>query len=116
MEQRSRSLAELFRALGDETRLQIVALLSHGELCVCHLQAALETSQPNVSRHLAVLRGAGLVEVRREGTWMRYRLRPQDEPERGRLLQALTRSPRIDDRLVRKLLRLRKTMGPAACR
>ncbi len=45
-----RPLTRLFRALADETRLRIVALLAHGELCVCHLETALELSQPNVSR------------------------------------------------------------------
>jgi ArsR family transcriptional regulator len=45
-----RPLSQAFRALGDETRLRIVALLSHGELCVCHLEKALGISQPNASR------------------------------------------------------------------
>ena len=48
-----RSFSRLFKALGDETRLRIVALLSHGELCVCHVEEALRLSQPKVSRHLA---------------------------------------------------------------
>jgi ArsR family transcriptional regulator len=47
-----RSVSRLFKALADETRLRIVALLSHAELCVCHLADALAISQPNVSRHL----------------------------------------------------------------
>ncbi|HZO08390.1 MAG TPA: metalloregulator ArsR/SmtB family transcription factor, partial [Myxococcota bacterium] len=65
-----RPVTRLFRALGDETRLRIVALLAHGELCVCHLHEALGLSQPNVSRHLAVLRGAGVVGDRRDGKWV----------------------------------------------
>ena len=48
-----RPVSRLFKALGDETRLRIVALLSHGELCVCHIQEALGLSQPNVSRQVA---------------------------------------------------------------
>ena len=60
-----RPLTKLFRALGDETRLRIVALLSHGELCVCHLENALDLSQPNVSRQLGILRAAGVVDARR---------------------------------------------------
>ena len=53
-----RQLTRLLKALGDETRLRMVALLAHGELCVCHLESALELSQPTASRHLAVLRAA----------------------------------------------------------
>src|SRR6478736_4493831 len=73
-----RSLTKLFRALGDETRLRIVALLAHGELCVCHIENALELSQPNVSRHLGILRAAGIVDARREGSWIYYALAPQE--------------------------------------
>ncbi len=69
-----RPFTRLFKALGDETRLRIVALLSHGELCVCHLEDALNLAQPNVSRHLGILRQAGVVEHRREGSWVYYRL------------------------------------------
>ncbi len=71
-----RSFSRLFKALGDETRLRIVALLSHGELCVCHLEEALRLSQPKVSRHLAILRMTGVVEHRREGSWVYYGLAP----------------------------------------
>jgi ArsR family transcriptional regulator, arsenate/arsenite/antimonite-responsive transcriptional repressor len=66
--------AQLFKALSDETRLRILALLSGGELCVCDLMAVLELPQSTVSRHLAYLRNAGLVEDRRQGVWMYYQL------------------------------------------
>jgi ArsR family transcriptional regulator len=66
--------ARLFKALSDETRLRILALLTAGELCVCDLMAVLELPQSTVSRHLAYLRNTGLVEDRRQGVWMYYRL------------------------------------------
>ena len=66
--------AHLFKALSDETRLRILALLTHGELCVCDLMVTLDLPQSTVSRHLAYLRNAGLVEDRRQGIWMYYRL------------------------------------------
>jgi len=66
--------AQLFKALCDETRLRILALLTHGELCVCDLMATLDLPQSTVSRHLAYLRNAGLVEDRRQGVWMYYHL------------------------------------------
>lgn len=64
-----------FRALSDLTRLRCLVLLQRaGELCVCELTEALELSQPKISRHLANLREAGMVEDRRDGLWVFYRL------------------------------------------
>jgi ArsR family transcriptional regulator, arsenate/arsenite/antimonite-responsive transcriptional repressor len=68
------ALADVYRALADETRLRILALLRDGEVCVCHLQASLRLPQPTISRHLAYLRRAGLVAARRDGVWMHYGL------------------------------------------
>jgi len=66
---------ETFKALGDPVRLRLFYLLSlRDELCVCHLTEALELPQSTVSRHLGVLRHAGLVNTRRDGKWMYYRL------------------------------------------
>ena len=67
-------LADVYRALADETRLRILALLRDGEVCVCHLQGSLRLPQPTISRHLAYLRKSKLVEARRDGVWMHYRL------------------------------------------
>jgi ArsR family transcriptional regulator, arsenate/arsenite/antimonite-responsive transcriptional repressor len=71
-------LLSLFKALSDETRLRIVKLLENGELCVCHLVAAVDMSQPKVSFHLKALKEAGLVKDRRQGKWMNYRLNESD--------------------------------------
>ena len=73
-------LADVFRALADETRLRILSLLRDGEVCVCHLQGSLRLPQPTISRHLAYLRKAGLAEARREGVWMYYRLASPRSP------------------------------------
>lgn len=70
--------AQLFKLLADETRSTIVMLLREsGELCVCDICAATAESQPKISRHIALLREAGLVTDRREGKWVHYRLSPQ---------------------------------------
>lgn len=68
------ALTAVYAALADPTRLRILSLLRDGEICVCHLHAGLEVPQPTASRHLAYLRKSGLVEARREGIWMHYRL------------------------------------------
>jgi ArsR family transcriptional regulator len=70
----------LFRALADRTRLRLLNLIGHDEVCVCYFVEVLKTPQPKISRHLAYLRKAGIVDARREGKWMHYRVvEPRDE-------------------------------------
>lgn len=67
-----------FTALADPTRRRILALLQGGgERCVCTLYETLELAQPKVSRHLGVLRTAGIVRTRRAGLWVHYRIHPE---------------------------------------
>ena len=69
------SEAAVFKVLADPTRLRLAVLLSiQGETCVCALVEALDAPQYKVSRHLAIMRNAGVIEARREGTWMYYQL------------------------------------------
>lgn len=84
-----RPASALLKALGDDTRLRIVALLSQGELCVCHIATGLDISQPNASQHLLVLRNAGVVDSRRQGSWIYYRMNTTQEPVRARILRAV---------------------------
>ena len=87
------NLAVVFKALGDETRLQMMTLLLDGdELCVCDFIGALGGSQSKASRHLRYLYHAGLVQDRREGTWMHYRLRPDLQPEQVAVIAALSQA------------------------
>ncbi len=68
----------LFKCLADDTRARMTQLIAQeGELCVCELTAALQQSQPKISRHLAQLRSSGLLQDRRAGQWVYYRLHPQ---------------------------------------
>jgi len=66
--------ARWFHALSDETRLEIVEILSHGERCVCDLQTTLDAAQSRLSFHLKTLKDAGLVTDRRDGRWVHYAL------------------------------------------
>lgn len=70
----TRRAVRWFHALSDETRLDIVRLLSHGEKCVCELQRVLDAAQSRLSFHLKVLKDAGVVTDRREGRWVHYAL------------------------------------------
>jgi len=95
---------KLLRALSDGTRLRIINLLmEEDELCVCELTDALDMVQPKVSRHLAILREAGLVLDRREGLWIHYRIHPDLPAWGNQLLQAVHsgcegKPPYTDDR------------------
>ena len=73
-------LEQVFKALADATRLRILALLGGNEVCVCHIHDSLRLPQPTVSRHLAYLRRAGLVDTRRDGVWMHYQLSSSLDP------------------------------------
>jgi len=75
------NIVVIFKALSDTTRLRLAVLLAgQGETCVCYLAQALDEPDYKVSRHLSVMRSAGLVQARRQGTWMHYRL---SEPKNG---------------------------------
>lgn len=74
------NLETFFMALADKTRLRLLNLMREGEICVCFFSEVLEESQPKVSRHLAYLRNAGIVEARRDGKWMHYKIvEPESE-------------------------------------
>ncbi len=76
----------LFQALADRTRLRLLSLMRGGEVCVCFFVEALQLPQPTISRHLAYLRGAGLVTGRREGKWIHYRLAEPTHPAAAQVL------------------------------
>lgn len=90
-------LESLFKALSDTTRLRILALLGNNEVCVCHIHDSLGLPQPTISRHLAYLRRAGLVDARRDGVWMHYRvargLDPAVQPVLNAAIELLTQAP-----------------------
>jgi ArsR family transcriptional regulator len=109
-------LSRLFKALADDVRLRIVALLAHGELCVCHIEEALELTQTNASRQLGILRAAGVVRDRREQRWVYYALATQPDRECHRLLRTIVASFAKQELLRRDIERLLRVKGPGACK
>ncbi len=107
--------AAWLKALGDPMRLRIAALLAHGELCVCHLIAALDAPQPTVSRQLAVLRHAGVVTARRAGGWSYYALAAPAGSMATQLLTTLTTTALADPALRRDVARAKRGCGPTTC-
>ena len=81
-----------FLALADKTRLRLLNLMRDEEICVCFFTEILGESQPKISRHLAYLRNAGLVEARREGKWMHYRISEPKNENVGRVLEEVLES------------------------
>jgi ArsR family transcriptional regulator len=76
-----------FRALADRTRLRLLNLMGTEEVCVCFFVEILKTNQPKISRHLAYLRRAGIVGVRRDGQWMHYRIVEPADTSAARVLK-----------------------------
>jgi ArsR family transcriptional regulator len=105
-----RNTAELFKILSDETRLRLIAALMKDEFCVCELVDALKVSQYNISRHLGVLRKAGLVEDRKEGIWVYYRLTSRMESLTHDLLKTLGQHL-VKEKIIKEdILRLEKRL------
>ena len=110
---------DLYKQLSDATRLRcLILLLAEGELCVCELTHALGLSQPKISRHLAQLRQAGVVQDRRAGQWIHYRLH-DDLPDWALTVLNATadgisgREPYLQDRNILKEMPNRP--GAACC-
>ena len=102
---------DVFKALGDPTRLRILHLLRAGELCVGDLVTVLAVPQPTASRHLMHLRKLGLITARKNSYWTYYALAPARTPLRKKLLELLDadRAGRAKDE--RRLAAVRKSGG-----
>jgi len=93
-----RTLSNVFKALSDETRLQMLGLLlKEGELCVCDFVDVLEITQSKASRHLRYLVNAGLLDDRRDGTWVFFRIAEKPESAQANVIGLLPVV--LDDRI-----------------
>ena len=105
------AMETLFKALADSTRLRILGLLLTGEVCVCHIHESLKITQPKASRHLAYLRRSGLVETRRDGLWIHYRIAAPSDPVLGAIADAVRHALTHLETVHRDGGRLRKKTG-----
>lgn len=110
-----REFEQLFKGLADVTRLRILNLLMHGELCVCDIQYVLQSSQPNVSRHLIYLKNSGLVSDRRDGQRMYYRLVQSGDGVRRRLLTFLQATFGDSSEFAQDVRTLKKAVKTGSC-
>jgi ArsR family transcriptional regulator len=104
-------MERLFKALADVTRLRILGLLLAGEVCVCDIHESLKIPQSKASRHLAYLRRSGLVETRREGLWIHYRLGTFADPVMAAIGDAVRHALTHVDTVHRDGDRLQKRTG-----
>ena len=104
-------LVTLFAALADPTRLRLLNLMDGREVCVCYFVEILKQGQPKISRHLAYLRRAGIVESRRDGKWMHYRIERPDDHKSGSILMQPSNHSRQTEDMQADLARL----GQACC-
>jgi ArsR family transcriptional regulator, arsenate/arsenite/antimonite-responsive transcriptional repressor len=111
MEKKLREMETVFKALADSTRLRILGLLLTGEVCVCHIHDSLKISQPKASRHLAYLRRARLVETRRDGLWVHYRLAMLPDAVLETIHRTVTHTLRHLDVVHKDVERLQKLTG-----
>jgi ArsR family transcriptional regulator, arsenate/arsenite/antimonite-responsive transcriptional repressor len=112
---RMKELEQYFKALADGNRLRILNLLLHGELCGCDIQYVLETSQPNVSRHLAYLKNSGLVIDRRDGFRIFYRLAEPMQGTQKKLFEFLHEAYKHEEQLQQDTARLREAVKEGSC-
>ena len=111
------ALEALFQALGDQTRLRLLNLMVDGEVCVCFFVEVLDAPQPKISRHLAYLRGAGLVSARRDGKWAHYAITPPEQPAERAVFDAVMATLKNDAELQRDRIALaRACCSPRAPR
>ncbi len=110
-----REVEQLFKGLADTTRLRILNLLLHGELCVCDIQYVLGSSQPNVSRHLIYLKNSGLVLDRRDGQRMFYKLTQPTEGARRRLFAFLQAAFAESNEFALDTRKLKKAIETGSC-
>ncbi|MEW6131351.1 MAG: metalloregulator ArsR/SmtB family transcription factor [Acidobacteriota bacterium] len=101
-------IEKLFSALADRTRLRLLSLMADGEVCVCFFTEVLREGQPKISRHLAYLRNAGLVEARREGKWMHYKIIEPPDAHAARIFAEVRKWLAEDAEMMRDRERLQK--------
>jgi DNA-binding transcriptional ArsR family regulator len=111
-------ILNITKALSDENRIRALMMLSGGELCVCQIIEMLGLAPSTVSKHMSILRQAGLVETRKEGRWIYYRLADREAPKASEVLDWLERHLKKDKKIlddVKQLQRMQKMSKDELC-
>jgi ArsR family transcriptional regulator len=108
MQNKISEMENLFLALADKTRLRILNLIGDGEVCVFFFTEALREPQSKISRHLAYLRRAGVVETARRGKWIYYRVAQSQDESARRVFDEIQTWIATDEGMQMDLVRLRQ--------
>ena len=105
-----RELVKVLKAVADKNRLRIFKMLQHKKMCVCELAAALGISMPSVSRHLSMMKDAGLIEDERDGMWTNYMLCRDKVNKYAPELQGRLKEWINDDADIKRMLKKTETL------
>lgn len=105
-----RELVKVLKAVADKNRLRIFKMVQHKKMCVCELSAALGISAPSVSRHLSLMKDAGLIEDERDGMWTNYMLCREKVNKYAPVIQAHLKEWINDDEGIKKMLKKTETL------
>ncbi|MFA5032968.1 MAG: metalloregulator ArsR/SmtB family transcription factor [bacterium] len=110
-------LIRIFEVLGDETRLRIMKiLLERDTLCVCEIMQALRINQTRVSKHLRILKDAGLVKSKKKGLWVYYSINKNSSKNMKEILLFLKQMLNEDGILIKDKKRLAKAVKLSECK
>ena len=101
------NILNITKALSDENRIRAIMMLTGGELCVCQIIEMLGLAPSTVSKHMSILRQAGLVETRKEGRWIYYRLTGREFAKGNEILDWLGRHLKKDKKILDDVKKLR---------
>lgn len=103
---------EVLKAASDPTRMRILMSLSSGELCVCRITALLNLAPSTISKHMSILKHARLVNSRKDGKWIFYKLNLSDNTGQGLKILSLLKSSLLNDDLIKSdAVRLQKIIN-----
>ena len=105
-----RDLMRVLKAVADKNRMRILKMLEKKKMCVCELAAVLEIRQPSVSKHLSLLKNAGLIQDERNGQWIDYSLCTEKINKYIPVMQSTIKGWLNDDAVIKKDLQKTKTL------
>lgn len=108
-------MIKIFKALSDETRLRMLALLWNGEMCVCEIEKSLNLTQSNASRHLTALKNAGFLTSCKKAQWAYYKINENFGEKNKELMDYLDRALKLLPNYSRDLEELRKYKVDGIC-
>lgn len=109
-------LLKIFKALADKNRVRIMSMLTKKELCVCEITHVLELATSTVSKHLSILKDAGLINERKDGRWVNFKLAESDDPKIQNILEMINDAAKEEELLQIDLTKVEKADRNEICK